>query len=289
MSALMTLKDIHSAIGLQGLASGPSLFVEQDGQMSFLYGPAVARASLSARQAKELGLMTSGTSGQRSIGSSQSVALQSSLENRLRARTQTLGSTLYKLTWKPWITPSGLSRSRLRASVPRTSETGCIGWPTPTTRDWKDGASYQADIPINALLGRTVWLAGWPTPTANSSTGAGHQGRDGGLNIQTAVTLAGWPTPTSSMVTLGDMVQAMTAGNSQARTSYQEANQKFFGPVRLTVTGETLTGSAAGMESIAQLSPAHSRWLQGLPAEWDASAPTAMPSTRKQRKSSSKQ
>lgn len=79
--------------------------------------------------------MTSGTCGPTSITSSKSAALQSSLESRLQARTQTLGSTLYAMTWKPWVTPSGPSRFRLRASVPRTSETGCTGWPTVTATD----------------------------------------------------------------------------------------------------------------------------------------------------------
>ncbi len=27
---------------------------------------------------------------------------------------------------------------------------------TPTTRDWKDGG-YQANVPVNGLLGRMVW------------------------------------------------------------------------------------------------------------------------------------
>ena len=35
------------------------------------------------------------------------------------------------------------------------------GWPTPTARDWKDGAEVEA-VPINSLLGRAAWLAGWP-------------------------------------------------------------------------------------------------------------------------------
>ena len=39
-------------------------------------------------------------------------------------------------------------------------------WATPTTRDWKDGASTLENTPINGLLGRQVSLASWPTPDA---------------------------------------------------------------------------------------------------------------------------
>lgn len=35
----------------------------------------------------------------------------------------------------------------------------------------------------------------WLTPTANMITGAGHKGRNGGLNLQTAATV--WPMPTA--------------------------------------------------------------------------------------------
>jgi DNA (cytosine-5)-methyltransferase 1 len=51
-------------------------------------------------------------------------------------------------------------------------------------------------------------------------------------------------------------------------------------------SGQTVIGSPAETENTGQLNPAHSRWLMGLPPEWDACAPTATPSSRKQRKHS---
>ncbi|KAF2282301.1 hypothetical protein GH714_044145 [Hevea brasiliensis] len=52
-------------------------------------------------------------------------------------------------------------------------------------------------------------------------------------------------------------------------------------PIRITASGQVLTGSDAGMESSGQLNPAHSRWLMGFPPEWDACAVMATPSSRK--------
>ena len=150
--------------------------------------------------------MTSGTCGPISITSSKSAALQSSLESRLQARTQTLGSTLYAMTWKPWVTPSGRSRSRLRASVRRTSETDCTGWVTPAARDWKDtpGMVAQRDgKDRNDQLPRQAYLAGWPTPQTSDSTGGGQAKRAmgetrHGSNLNDFVMLAGWGAPTAS-------------------------------------------------------------------------------------------
>lgn len=130
-SPLPTSPATTNAIFSLASEAGLSRFDKPVGPTIVLSGPDPAHASLSPRQARAAGLMTSGTCGHRSIGSSRSADLQSSLESRLRARTRNLGSTLYKLIWKRWTTPLGPSRFRLQASARPRSETAYTGWPTP--------------------------------------------------------------------------------------------------------------------------------------------------------------
>lgn len=254
----MTYENTRNAISSQGSASGHTRLEKQAGKMIDQSGPDHAHANLSARQAKELGLLTSGTYGPRSSISSASANLASSLASRLQVKTASPGSTLYKLTWKQRITPSGRSIYALRASVLRTSGKGFSGWPTPVASDNRDRGKWDDPaIQRRRKLGKSIELS-------------------------MLVGVAGWPTPTST--------DAVRHPSPEFKTKNITLNHAavLTGPARLTATGEMLTGSLAEMESGGQLNPAHSRWLMGLPPEWDDCAVTAMQSMPKSRRRSSK-
>ena len=279
MSHLTTCEDSRSATSLPGSASGHIPCGSPDGLTINQSGPAPARASLSARQAKEMGLLTSGTYGHTSSTSSASADLSMSLANRLQVVTQTHGSTLYKLTWKEWNTPSGLCRLRQRASVLRTSESGPTGWPTPVANTNPQPETKRGLQHVSGA----ARLTGWQTPVANDSTGSTHcysgKNQDGTpkvcLKLPGTVLLTGWPTPTTSNNRSPSVDAAMNMYR-QDGSKTQQRLQDFAGisgPLRLTVFGEMRTGSYVEMANGVQLNPAHSRWLMGLPRAWDESSP----------------
>ena len=199
------------------LASGQDHCETQESGTPITSGPDRALANLSARQAKEAGLLTSGTYGPPSSISSRSAALQSCLASKLQARMAFNGSILFRLTWKERVTPSGRPICALRASQWRQAK-------RQSAAKLSNGFAGPFSLvpipslqPISVIMpsGLTERLAsalrtyangcsGWPTPVANddNKSVAAHlamKQRMGGnrtaiTSLQVMAQLAAWPT-----------------------------------------------------------------------------------------------
>jgi len=183
------------------------------------------------------------------------------------------------------VAPVNLSARQVKAAGSLTSGTfGLHG--TTSSRSVALRSCLESRLrAVAASLGSTLFTLTWKeraTPLLRSICALRASGRRTSDSDCTS-----WGTPTAAMFA-GTPEQAMArkkrAGINPIPTMLVHQAQ-FVNA--LEAFGPPPSGSRVGTTSQGQLNPAHSRWLMGLPREWDVCAPTVMRSSRRSRKNSS--
>lgn len=154
----------------------------------------------------------------------------------------------------------------LGISITHLSHQVASAWPTPTSRDHKDGP-FCPNVPVNGLLGRMVW----PTPTSLSggSETSNPPGNSRNNNkIREHALAATWPTARANESTGAKVPEGRQGG--------------------MALKSMVLSGSSAPTEKRGALNPEFVCWLMGYPAAWVSCGVLAMQSIRDRRQRSSK-
>ncbi len=141
-----------TAIFSPASADGRARCDSPDGPPPDLFGPDHVPASRSRPPGESARLTTLVTCGPLGDASSANAALVSSLANKLSVAMLRRGSTLYRLTWAPWDTPSPACHSRLRASAHRTRANGFTGWLSPQASDANGSGPNQNTRCLDKLV-----------------------------------------------------------------------------------------------------------------------------------------
>lgn len=154
-------------------------------------------------------------------------------------------------------------------------------WPTPTTRDHKDGRP-NPNVPVNGLLDRM-----WPTPTSLSggSETSNPPGNSRNNKIREHAIAATYPTPEAGCYGTTDVDRLL-----ERRKKYQEKyGNNGFGLTlgQFAMVEQHTNGSSVPTEKRGALNPEFVCWLMGFPQEWVSCGVSAMRLIQDRRRNSS--
>lgn len=224
-----------------------------------------------------------------------------------------------------WTTPSatdgdrGGEQTEAMSGSSLTQQAQMSSWATPRAEDAESSGMRHNRGVADTLTAQSI-LSGWTTPNTVDAKGGTRNGK-GQVQMCHQAKLAAWKTPcvpnggrisgnktdigqhrdgTKAQIGLENEAKLTGWGTPKVQTgAYQfgkngEILLNLQGQAQLTAFGEMPIGFLLGPNgweirpACGQLSPAHSRWLQGLPPEWDDCGVTAMALLRGKQKRSSK-
>jgi hypothetical protein len=158
---------------------------------------------------------------------------------------------------------------------------------TPTSEDGSRGVPKRDHARQRYTLDSQTRLATVTTPTAQDHSRGNKEARpqDTGVPLSQQAALSTVSTPSSrDWKDTSGMSESGVDPDGSIRSRFDQLPRQ----AQLAASGLTATGGTGAMKSTGQLAPDYSRWLQGLPPEWDDCAGMATQSLRPKRKHSSK-
>jgi hypothetical protein len=161
---------------------------------------------------------------------------------------------------------------------------------TPAQKGYNEAGSTDYERKMDVVLGlrETIngpKLATVSTPTAQDYSRGNKEARpqDTGVPLGQQAALSTVSTPSSrDWKDTSGMSESGVDPDGSIRSRLDQLPRQ----AQLAASGAIATGGTDGTKSTGQLAPDYSRWLQGLPPEWDDCAVMAMQSSRKSRKRS---
>jgi hypothetical protein len=256
MSEPTTSENTSNATSSPGSGSGQSLCVELVGPILDLFGREVAPVSPIAQQ-KESAQRNkmSATFGRIGQGSLQSIALQKSLESKLRTRLPMDGWMTPFMTWRRQRTPALRQYCRLALSKRLMNETAFGLFHTPrrvmiieTPENFQKRMGDRCGTTYPNLAVQAVYLALWRSPIASD-----HRNR----------------------------------GSAKSARRREKIGKQIVLSMQVKMA---VDGLPAQTENTGQLNPGFVCWIMGYLPTWLNCARQALatPSSRKSRRSSSK-